>query len=100
MVRVGGIVTTDDDTWSDAMIRIWVAAAALLALTVLYTADEAGAQFGDSNADYCHWFLQQHRNTGDEYWWDRWRQCMRGDFWERPGSRPRTQKERLKAQPG
>jgi len=73
------------------MIRTLLAAAALLALTALYTANEATAGFeAGGNAAYCHWFRQQARNTGDEYWWDRWRRCMRGDFWERPGSRPRT----------
>ena len=75
------------------MIRIWAAASALLALSALYTANEASAFFGDSNAAYCGWFRQQARNTGDEYWWDRWRRCMRGDFWEWPGSEPRAAAE-------
>jgi len=83
------------------MIRIWVAAAALLALTVLYPAREAGAEAeAGGNAMYCHWYRQQARNTGDEYWWDRWRRCMRGDYWERPGSKPRTGSRLKKTPPG
>lgn len=59
---------------------ILAAGAALLALTML---DAAEARAGwNSNAAYCHWYRQQAWNTGDPYWWGRWRRCMRGWDWD------------------
>jgi hypothetical protein len=63
------------------------AAVALIALIALSTLDAAsGAKAGDesTNAAYCHWYWQQAMKTRDEYWWDRWRRCLRGDDWDRP----------------
>jgi hypothetical protein len=68
------------------MIRrkmILVAAAATLALSAASdAANVAVAGYDSGNAAYCHWFKQKAMQTRDEYWWDRWRRCMRGDFWD------------------
>ena len=59
-----------------------VAAAALLAFTAIGTVDEARAGVRSGNAAYCHWYKQLAMNTGEERWWDKWRRCMRGDYWD------------------
>ena len=68
------------------MIRsrmILVAAAALLALSTASGAVKpAVAGYESGNGAYCHWFKQKAMRTGDEYWWDRWRRCMRGNLWD------------------
>ena len=56
--------------------------AAMLAVAALGTASEANAADKTGNHAYCQWFKQLAMNTGDDYWWDRWRRCMRGDFWD------------------
>lgn len=74
------------------MMRFRKAVAAAVALMALTTFDAAtGARAGDesTNAAYCHWYRQLAMNTGDEYWWDRWRRCLRGDDWDRPRRPPR-----------
>jgi hypothetical protein len=67
------------------------AAVALIGLATFGAASEAKADDW-SDAAYCHWYLQQARNTGDEYWWDRWRRCLRGDDWDRPRQTPRPRR--------
>jgi hypothetical protein len=60
------------------------AAAALFALTAFDGAAEAreASGFGSNpQMAYCHWYKQKAMNTGDEYWWWRWRQCIRGWDW-------------------
>jgi hypothetical protein len=37
--------------------------------------------FGGNHA-YCQWYKQKAMNTGDEYWWARWRRCLRGYDWD------------------
>jgi hypothetical protein len=72
-------------TGKKAMIQsriILVAAAALLALAAFESGNEAMAGVRSGNAAYCQWYKQQAMKTGDEYWWNRWRRCMRGDFWD------------------
>lgn len=59
-----------------------LAGATFIALTSLHVAGNANAGDWGGNAAYCQWYKQQAMNTGDEYWWDRWRRCMRGDFWD------------------
>ena len=61
---------------------VWVAVAALLALTALESVDEARANDKSGNAAYCHWYKQLAMNTGDEQWWARWRRCIRGNYWD------------------
>lgn len=62
---------------------ILVAAAALFALTTLDGASEASARNGfGGSSPYCHWYRQKAMNTGEEYWWGRWRQCIRGWDWK------------------
>jgi len=67
------------------------AAVALIGLATFGAANEAKA-LDWSDAAYCHWYLQQARKTGDEYWWDRWRRCLRGDDWDRPRQTPRPRR--------
>ena len=74
------------------MMRPGKAAAAgvgLLALAMIDAAGVAKASDRSTNAAYCHWYRQQAMNTGDEYWWDRWRRCLSGDDWDRPRKPPR-----------
>jgi hypothetical protein len=68
------------------------AAVALIGLATFDAASEAKAGDESSNAAYCHWYWQQARKTGDEYWWDRWRRCLRGDDWDRPRQTPRPRR--------
>ena len=62
---------------------ILVAAAATLALSAASdSASQAVAGYESGNGAYCLWFKQKAMRTGDEYWWDRWRRCMRGNLWD------------------
>ena len=62
---------------------ILVAAAALFAAVTFIGAGEANAHGGfGGGSPYCHWYKQQAMNTGDDYWWGRWRRCIRGDYWD------------------
>jgi hypothetical protein len=65
------------------------AAVALIGLATFDAASEAKAGDKSVNAAYCHWYWQQARTTGDEYWRDRWRRCLRGDYWDLPQQNPR-----------
>jgi hypothetical protein len=73
-------------TGGQAMIptkTVLLAAAALLALTV-FDAGKSASTAGDfgGNHAYCQWYKQKAMNTGDEYWWARWRRCLRGYDWD------------------
>ncbi len=59
-----------------AIIAIAIAANALLP-----TASQAGAGNHNNEIDSCGWYRQQAMNTHDEYWWWRFRKCMRGNDW-------------------
>lgn len=61
---------------------ILVAAAALFAQLVLGAANDASARDYSGNGAYCLWYKQKAMSTRDEYWWARWRQCMRGWDWK------------------
>ena len=61
-----------------------VAAVVLIGFATFGAASEARAGIWAPNAAYCHWYWQQARVTGDEYWRDRWRRCLRGDDWDTP----------------
>jgi hypothetical protein len=63
-------------------------AAAMIALSMFEATEARAVDFGGNGA-YCHWYMQQAWNSGDEYWWDRWRRCLRGDDWDRPRQTPR-----------
>ncbi len=68
------------------MISCKKALAAAVALIGLATVDAASeVKANDWNdADYCLWYKLQAMKTGDKYWWDRWRRCLRGDDWDTP----------------
>jgi hypothetical protein len=57
-----------------------VLTALVLAATALQSLEsEAGGRGREQNdVAYCNWFRQQAMNTGDEYWWFRYRSCVRG----------------------
>jgi hypothetical protein len=60
-----------------------VAAVALIGLIPFLVSSDAKA--GDwLDTDYCYWYLQKAKNTGEKYWWDRWRRCLHGDDWDTP----------------
>lgn len=61
-----------------------IAAAVALIGLATFGASEAKAENWSPNAAYCHWYWQQARVTGDDYWRDRWRRCLRGDDWDTP----------------
>ena len=62
--------------------RTILLAAALFAVTTFDAGNEATARGGfGSYSAYCHWYKQLAMNTGDDYWWGRWRRCMRGNDW-------------------
>ena len=58
-----------------AIIALVLAASALQSVQ-----SEAAGRGGREQNDvaYCNWFRQQAMNTGDEYWWYRYRSCLRG----------------------
>jgi hypothetical protein len=58
------------------------AAAAMLVLTSFGAANEASARNYGGNHAFCQWYKQKAMNTGDEYWWARWRRCMSGWYWD------------------
>ena len=62
------------------MLRTALAVLAIViaANTLQATHSNANAGGRDNDAGYCYWFLKQAMNTGDEYWWYRYRSCMRG----------------------
>jgi hypothetical protein len=60
------------------------AAVAVIGLATFNASSEAKAESWSPNAAYCLWYWQQARITGDEYWRDRWRRCLRGDDWDQP----------------
>jgi hypothetical protein len=58
-------------------------AAALLVATALPAVSAAGDHGGGGGASlarqaYCQEYRQRALGTGEEYWWSRWRLCMRG----------------------
>jgi hypothetical protein len=54
-------------------------AAALLAATALPAVSAANGHGGGiARQAYCQEYRQRAESTGEEYWWSRWRQCMRG----------------------
>lgn len=58
-------------------------AAAFLALAFSPQPAHATGGGGNSQIQFCYWYKQQAMNTGDEYWWRRWRTCIRGGWhWE------------------
>jgi hypothetical protein len=61
---------------------ILVAAAAMFALTTFDAGGQAQAGIKTGDGAYCHWYRQKAMSTGSEYWWDRWRRCVRGDYWD------------------
>jgi hypothetical protein len=63
--------------------RALVIAAALLGLTLSMAPAEAreGSSKGSPH-QFCHWYKQQAMNTGEELWWWRWRECIRGRYWD------------------
>jgi hypothetical protein len=61
----------------------WAIAAALLVATAVPTVSVAGNHGGGGAGSiarqaYCQEYKQRAEATGEEYWWSRWRQCMRG----------------------
>jgi hypothetical protein len=56
-----------------AILAIIIAANALQAT---HSKANAGGRYNEAGT--CHWFLKQAMNTSDEYWWYRYRSCMRG----------------------
>ena len=62
---------------------VLVVAAALLALTVFESRSNVSVagDYGGNHA-YCLWYKQKAMSTGDEYWWARWRRCLRGYDWD------------------
>lgn len=57
--------------------------ATLLALTAFAPRTSLGAasDYGGNHA-YCLWYKQKAMSTGEEYWWTRWRLCLRGYDWD------------------
>jgi hypothetical protein len=53
-------------------------AVAVLALSVLGTeANATGRGGSNSQHQLCFWYKQKAMSTGEEYWWARWRACIR-----------------------
>ncbi len=58
------------------MILMAVSAAALGVLALQSEAQATG-RGGHGQHQFCHWYKQKAMSTGDEYWWERWRRCIR-----------------------
>jgi hypothetical protein len=67
------------------MKTLGISALTLGAVALMLALSDTPAQAAGSAGSphqFCHWFKQQAMNTGDEYWWWRWRRCIRGNYWD------------------
>ena len=62
------------------MLRTALAIIAIVIAANALPSAQSPAHAGNrqNDAGYCYWFMKQAMNTGDEYWWYRYRSCMRG----------------------
>lgn len=60
-----------------AVSALALGAFALAALQSDAQATGRGGGGGQSQHQFCHWYKQKAMSTADEYWWHRWRRCMR-----------------------